>query len=104
MVDPQWLLGAAAAASVLGFGWLALAMDTHWAQAHGPAAQKRGVARRLRVVGALAITLSLGLCLAANHPSMAVLVWIMLLAGSAVAIAMTLAWRPQWLRRLWPAQ
>jgi hypothetical protein len=35
---------------------------------------------------------------------MAVLVWFMLLAGSAVAIAMTLSAQPQWLRWLWPGR
>jgi len=36
----------------------------------------------------------------ADRPSMAALVWIMLMAGSAVAVALTLSWRPRWLRAL----
>jgi hypothetical protein len=38
----------------------------------------------------------------ADRASMAVLVWLMLLAGTAPLIAFTLAWRPQLLRLLWP--
>lgn len=99
MVDVL-LLTAAAVAALAGFGWLALGMDVHWAQVHGAAPYS---ALPLRVGGAAALALSLGLCLGVDHPTMAVLVWLMLLAGAAVAIAMTLSSRPQWLRRLWPA-
>ena len=52
--------------------------------------------------GVLALALSLGLCLQADHPSMAALVWLMLLAGAAAAIAAMLSWRPRWLKALWP--
>lgn len=100
MVDAL-LLTAAAIAALAGFGWLALGMDVHWAQVHGAAPHR---ARGLRVGSAAALALSLGLCLGVDHPTMAVLVWLMLLAGAAVAIAMTLSSRPQWLRRLWPAR
>ena len=102
MAEPTLLLTGAAVSAVLGFGWLALAMDTHWEQVHGDAAPPPSLARSLRLAGALALAASLGLCLAADHPTMAVLVWLMLLAGSAMAIAATLSWRPQWLRPLWP--
>jgi hypothetical protein len=36
----------------------------------------------------------------ADRPSMAVPVWVMLLAGSAVAVAMAPARKPHWLRML----
>lgn len=101
MVDPVVLLGGAAVSAVIGFGWLALAMDTHWEQVHGDLAPAPGGARALRVAGALALAVSLVLCLGADHPSMAALVWLMLLAGSAAAIAATLSWQPRWLRPLW---
>ena len=102
MAEPVVLLGAAAANAVLGFGWLALAMDIHWEQVHGETAPKTATVRNLRAAGVLALALSLGLCLKADHPSMAVLVWLMLLAGAASAIAATLSWRPRWLKGLWP--
>lgn len=99
MVDVLLLITAAIAA-LAGFGWLALGMETHWAQVHGAIPHS---SRRLRIGGAAALALSLGLCLSVDHPTMAVLVWFMLLAGAAVAVAMTLSSRPQWLRPLWPA-
>lgn len=102
MAEPL-LLGGAAVASLAGFAWLALAMDVHWAQVHDAAPQAAAMPRRLRIAGACALALSLALCLAADHPSMAVLVWLMLLAGAAAGIAMTLSARPRWLRWLWPA-
>jgi hypothetical protein len=99
MAEPLLLAGAAAAA-LTGFCWLALAMPTHWEQVH----PERHVApsSSLRLAGLAALIVSLGLCLAADHPSMAALVWLMLLAGSAATVAMTLSTRPHWLRRLWP--
>lgn len=90
-------LTAAAAAAVLGFAWLALAMDAHWKQVFGPAEPSAAARRALRVLGTTALLASLGLCLLADRPSMAVLVWVMLLAAGAALVAMTLAWRPHWL-------
>lgn len=93
---------AAALAAIVGFAWLALGMKSHWRQVQrhdGPGARNR---RLLRGLGSLAILTSGALCFLANRPSMAVLVWIMLLAGSAPLIAFTLTWRPTALRWLWP--
>ncbi|MBT9494008.1 MAG: DUF3325 domain-containing protein [Paucibacter sp.] len=100
MVESAMLAGAALAA-VLGFAWLALAMDTHWQQVHGQGATPALSRRLLRVMGSLLLAASLVLCLQADHASMAVLVWAMLLAGAAVLIAFVLAWQPQWLRLIW---
>jgi len=97
-----WMLTGAAALAVLGLSWLALAMDVHWEQVHGHAGPKRGTRTQLRLLGGLLLLASLLLCLGADHASMAVLVWAMLLAGAAVLIAMTLSWRPHSLRLLWP--
>ncbi|MFT4241644.1 MAG: DUF3325 domain-containing protein [Acidovorax sp.] len=92
------LLAAALLACTLGMAWLALAMQAHWAQVR-PDAPQRGVLR-LRVLGILALIASLVLCVAADHASMAVLVWVMALAAAALVVAMVLAWRPHWLRGL----
>lgn len=94
------LLGAALLAALAGMGWLALAMQVHWEQACGAAVQ--APARLLRVLGALALAGSLGLCLVVDHASMAALVWVMALAAAALAVAMALSWRPRWLRILVP--
>ena len=56
----------------------------------------------LRVLGAVALAVSLALCLASDHASMAALVWVMSLAGGAFATAMALAWRARWLALLAP--
>ena len=102
MAEPVVLLTGAAVTAVLGLGWLALAMDVHWEQVHGDEAPSVAAAKALRIAGAFALALSLGPCLGAEHPSMAVLVWLMLLAGAAAAVAATLSWRPHWLRWAWP--
>lgn len=96
------LLALAALQAFVGFAWLALAMQAHWPQVHAHLAHDEQRSRRLRRAGAVALATSLVLCLMADHPSMAVLVWLMLLAGAGVAVAMTLSTRPQWLRWVWP--
>jgi Protein of unknown function (DUF3325) len=96
------ILLAAMAANIAGLGWLAIAMDVHWRQVRGPAPSLWARATRLRVLGALALVASFVLCLAADHTSMAVLVWVMALAVAALIVAFTLAWRPRWLAVLAP--
>ncbi len=100
MSEAVWLL-IAVALSLAGMAWLALAMDAHWGQVmHRPADAATGTRRVLRALGTLALPLSLLACLMADRPSMAVLVWVMLLAGNATAVALLLSWRPGWLRPL----
>lgn len=96
------LLALAALEAFVGFAWLALAMQVHWAQVHAHIEHDEPRSRHLRRAGVVALATSLVLCLMADHPSMAVLVWLMLLAGAGVAVAMTLSTRPQWLRWAWP--
>lgn len=88
------------AAGLAGFGWLALAMDVHWAQADPGRPQGPADVRRLRGLGAVALGVSLAACLAVDHASMAALVWVMTLAAAALATAFALSWRPRWLRVL----
>ncbi len=86
------LLALAALLSLAGMALFALAMPAHWAQVAGTAPPlSRAACRRLRGAGALALAASLALCLAADHPSMAVLVWVMLLALAACGVAMGLS-------------
>jgi hypothetical protein len=102
MSEALWL-AAGAALSLLGMAWLALAMETHWAQAmRRPAKAAVATRRVLRTGGSLTLALSLLACLMADRPSMAALVWMMYLAGSAALVAMSLAHRPRLLARLWP--
>jgi hypothetical protein len=100
-VRAAWPLAAALLAGVAGMGWLALAMPAHAQQVWGRAVSPATV-RVLRVLGALGLVASLGLCLVVDHASMAVLVWVMALAASALAVAFTLSWRARWLGVLAP--
>lgn len=82
-------------------------MAVHWQQVRGTPSPTSGTAILLRVFGALALLLSLTLCFLADHASMAPLVWVLSLAGGALLVAFTLAWRPRLLAVLvaWiPAQ
>jgi len=94
------LLAAALLCSTCGLAWLALALDAHWEQVKGAAAAGVGTRRALRLGGALALLAALLICLRADHATMAVLVWVMLLAAGALMVAFTLSWRPRWLAPL----
>ncbi len=94
------LLCAALLSATVGLGWLALAMDVHWQQVSGLPRVPPRTQRVLRALGVAALAASLALCLAADHPTMAALVWVMALAASALGVAITLAWRPRWLAPL----
>ena len=78
-----------------GKSWLALGMKAHWAQVRGPAPHNEALARRLRFSGTACLMLSLALCLALSHASMAFLVWIMTLSATALLVAMALAFAPR---------
>lgn len=100
MSEALWL-AAAGALSLAGMASLALAMDVHWGQVmHRPAEAARPTRRALRTIGAIALPLALLVCLRADRPSMAVLVWLMLLAASALLVALLLAHWPGWLRKV----
>lgn len=91
-------LAGAVLVCVLGMGWLALAIDTHWRQVRGREVELTARAVTvLRLLGAGALLASVLLCLRVDHASMASLVWVMTLAASALLVAFTLAWRPRWL-------
>ncbi len=92
MSDAAWL-AVAATLSLSGMAGLALAMDVHWAQVMQRSAEAAlGVRRGLRGLGALALLLALVACLQADRPSMAVLVWVMLLSWAAWSVALGLTW------------
>ena len=100
MSEVFWLV-AAAILSLTGMSWLALAMKAHWSQLY----QDRKLEPRrslLRVMGSAALVVSGLCCLQADHPSMAVLVWVMLMAGAAIAVAMILGRQPRLLGLLCP--
>jgi hypothetical protein len=99
MVEP-WILYILALVSCLaGFCWLALAMEPHWKKVLGRSSKPP--AQILRLLGSLGLLLSGVLCFIADRPSMAALVWLMLLAASVPGVGMILAWRPRLLRVFW---
>ncbi len=103
MPEAGWVLHCGAAvASFAGFAWLALAMDVHWQQARGSEAPSSRTRRLLRLAGCAGLAASAALCLLTDRPSMAALVWLTLLIATAPLVALVLAWRPRWLRALWP--
>ncbi|HXD35922.1 MAG TPA: DUF3325 domain-containing protein [Rhodanobacter sp.] len=95
------LLSAAWLASVAGMGWLAVSLPVH-AQQVWERIPASAMTRLLRCLGVAGIVAALALCLAADHASMAVLVWVMSSTGASLLVAFTLAWRPRWLRLLAP--
>lgn len=82
-----------------GMAWLALSLEPHWRQLRS-SQPSLALVRQLRLAGWLAILGSLPICLAADHASMAALVWIMTLAASALSVAFILTWRPRLLAPL----
>lgn len=96
-----YLLSAALLSSMAGMGWLALSMQVHAQQVWGGMPTSMTL-RVLRWIGVVGLAAALGLCLIVDHASMAVLVWVMALAGASLLVAFTLAWQPRWLRVLAP--
>lgn len=92
---PALLLAAALLCCVIGFAWLALTLDSHWQQVRGKQPLPPASVPVLRTLGAGALFASLVLCLLADHPSMAALVWVMALAVAALIVAFTFTWRPR---------
>ena len=94
------LLFAAFACTVSGLAFCALAMEGHFKQVSGHARIAADAVRKLRVRAAVALVGSMVLCLAADHVSIAALVWVMMLSLSAVLLALIFAYRPRSLRFL----
>lgn len=101
MTDSFWLV-AAALCTVLSMTWLAVSLKNHWRQVY-PDKENIPHQTRLRAAGALFLLASIVCCFTADHPSMAVLVWVMLLPAAAMAVAMTLSNRPALLQLICPA-
>lgn len=94
-----FILLIAVAVCVCGMSWFALSLDAHWRQLRS-GTPSQALVRQLRLLGWVCMVLSLLLCLAVDHASMASLVWVMTVAASALIVAFTLSWRPQLLRPL----
>ena len=91
------VLALALLCCICGMTFLALAMKPHWQQVRDDAGPSARTSMALRILAALALALSLWLCLTVDHVSIAALVWVMSLAAAALIVAFTLTWRPRWL-------
>lgn len=100
MIEALWLI-AAAIVALAGMSWLALTLQTHRKQVF-PSELQQIATRRLKVLGWSLLLLSAVFCSQADHPSMAILVWVMLQAVAAMMVAMMLSRRPAMLRLLCP--
>ena len=98
-MDKVLILAAAIAVCICGMAWFALSLDAHWRQLRS-GSPSLGLVRQLRLLGWVSMAVSLFLCLAADHASMASLVWVMMVAASALIVAFTLTWRPHLLAPL----
>lgn len=92
------LLLLAAAACYFGFACMALSQDRHWQSVMAGLQLKRRLAIRLRCAGGFALAVGLALALLRDGPSFGSLLWVLLLAAGASAVAFTLSWRAGWLR------
>ena len=95
MTDALYLL-LASGLTFIAMCWLALSLPSHWKQV----AEGKPHSKRLKIAGWLTLAASGMSCLLADHPSMAVLVWLMLIAGAAFCVGMLLSYRPLLLRLL----
>ncbi|MHC8339230.1 DUF3325 domain-containing protein [Pseudomonas sp. HLT2-19-2] len=104
MSDSTLYILLALVLAVLGFVWIALALNSHWRQVHGSHHLSAGRKASLRASGSLALLLSLACTLASGSLAMSIMLWVMLLAVATLIVALTLSWRPRWLARFWPAR
>lgn len=102
MLELLTMLGAAAM-SYVAFAWLALSQEGHWRALPGNAdhtAPAAHVLRRWRWRAACMLACAYALCLWGHGPSFGTVLWALLLAAGAMAVAFTLSWRARWLRLL----
>lgn len=98
MVDAMLLLLAQLVA-LCAMGWFSLSLKPHWRQVRQSELPDRAVPV-LRILGSAGLLVALVLCLQADAPTMAALVWFMTVSLAGFLVAFTLSWRPGFLRPL----
>lgn len=91
---------AACMSALLGFALLALSQERHLErvfESNRPPAHDR---RAQHAICFIALGSSLPPCLATQGAGFGSLLWVMLICAAAMAVALTLTLRPQWLRCL----
>jgi len=84
-------------AAWLGFALLALSQQRHFFHVHKENVPAALVLSGQRAIGFIAIGVSLVCCIAGQGASFGALLWVLSLSAAAMAIALTLTWRPYWL-------
>jgi hypothetical protein len=98
MVDAL-LTAAAFVVTYLSFALLSLTQERHWSSVLPRLPQSsNAVTRRHRWIAVIGLAIGCGLCLLGNGQSFGLLLWAVLLSACAMATALTLAWKPEWLR------
>lgn len=92
------LMFAACLLALWGFALLALSQERHFERVFWHHARPMSGLRAQRATGLAAIGMSLPACLAAEGASFGSLLWVVLACAAAMSIALTLTWRPHWLR------
>ncbi len=95
------VLALAVYSAYLAFALFACASERHWnmlAARHEDIGS--GQRKRLRIAAWGLVAVSGGLALWRDAPAFGSIVWAMLAMAAAVAVAMTLTWRPAWLKML----
>lgn len=86
--------------NLLGFALLALCQPHHRARVYGSNDTVAHVKPTQCAIGFIAISLSLCASIASQGASFGCLLWVLLMSASAISVALTLTWRPRWLRGL----
>jgi Protein of unknown function (DUF3325) len=98
MVEPAMLLAVGYVACVAGFAWLALGMEPHWQQVQGARQLSQRGRVALRTLGVLGLVGGGLACARADHASMAMLVWVLMLTAAALTVTFVLSGWPAALR------
>lgn len=97
---PALLLLAAGLASYSAWACMALAMPRHWwADANGQGVACAPHRTWLRPFGFALLGLGYALCVYRDGPGFGSVLWVLLVSAAAIAVALTLAWRPRFLWR-----
>ncbi|AEG13411.1 hypothetical protein Sbal183_0101 [Shewanella baltica OS183] len=92
------LLVAIFSTAYLSFALFALSQVRHWRVVFDKALPTQREVLLLRSLGILMLSISLALSLVRDGASFGSLLWITMIGVAALAVALTLAWRPRWLR------
>jgi len=96
---PDWfLLLLAAILNVIAMRFLALSLPVHWKQVFVESEITQTKQYGFRIFSSLIFFISLVLFIRADHPTIAVIAWVMSLIVSAIFIAMVLSRNARYLR------